>query len=94
MIASNVQYFYVATVCGCVVRDKVHYQRAHIPLLLSPVMGIDYVFEDSATRSDSVDLRIDGKPFGTICTEKREMYGDILWLDCVVQTTIVNEGCD
>lgn len=88
MITSSIQYFYVATVCGCVLRDKVHYERAHIPLIMSPAIGINYVFEDSATRSDSIDLRIDGKLFGTICTENREMYGEILWLDCVGQPQV------
>jgi len=78
MTCTEVKYFSVPTVCGCAIRDLVHFERPHIPLLLAPKTGMEYVFED---HPEGVQLTIDGVPSGIIRTVNRHTYDGILWAD-------------
>ena len=70
--------FSVPTVCGCAIRDLVHFERPHIPLLLAPKDGLEYVFADDP---EGVRLVIDGVPSGVIRTGIRHDYDDVIWVD-------------
>ena len=78
MICTEVSWFTVPTACGCGIRDLVHFERPHIPLLLSPRYGLEYVFDD---HPEGVKLAIDGVPSGVIRTTSRHQYGGVLWVD-------------
>lgn len=78
MLFTDIKFFTVPTVCGCAIRDLVHFERAHIPLLLSPRIGMTFVFEDCP---EGVRLSVDGAQMGIIRVEDRHMFEKVAWVN-------------
>lgn len=74
-----VEYFPMPLVCGCVLTNRVTFERAHVPFVMAPSIGMVYVFRDSDTRG-LIDLYVDEKLMMKIDPTKRKMLGDVWWI--------------
>jgi hypothetical protein len=75
--------------CGCLVRNGLKFERAHVPLLLSPKLGMEFVFGDDPA---GVSLSIDGRQAGLINTENRQRHNGFYWLEFIATSSDATES--
>jgi hypothetical protein len=68
----------VPLVCGCAVRDRARFERAHIPLVFVPTNAPAFRFEDSSF--GRVRLFENDSVRGEIDITRKEKHGDVWWV--------------